>query len=64
MASMFAAGLRADALAFAFAISERAVHFRLAKRGLHYPRTRARTPKQELAIQDRIGLVYLLRGRG
>ncbi len=64
MAGMFAAGLRADALAYAFGISERAIHFRLTKRGLHYARTRARTQKQELAIQDRIGVIHLLRGRG
>lgn len=64
MASMFAAGLRADALALAFGISERTVHFRLARRGLHYPRPRLPTQKQALATQDRRGVVYLLRGRG
>ncbi len=64
MAGMFAAGLRAEALAYAFGISERAVHARLARRGLHYARSRARTHKQELAIQDRLGAIHLLRGRG
>ncbi len=55
MVSMFNAGLRPDVLASAFGISERAVYFRLAKRGLHYPRPRTR--KQQLAIEVRQGKV-------
>ena len=62
MDSMFEAGLRADVLADAFGISARAIHFRLDKRGLHYRRPRTR--RQELATQNRQGLVNALRGRG
>ena len=62
MVRMFHAGSRAGEIGQRLRVSARAVRYHLAERGLRYQR--GMTAQAQLALENRRGRIYLLRGRG